>query len=78
MRQKLVRIGNSTGVIIPKVLLDNMKLDAGKYVFLEEDLINNSLLIRKENSTKTTFNPKFLKLLEDVNNNYKDALEQLA
>ncbi|MHB8362674.1 MAG: AbrB/MazE/SpoVT family DNA-binding domain-containing protein [Patescibacteria group bacterium] len=78
MKQKLVRIGNSTGVIIPKVLLDNMKLSAGRSILLEEDLVNNFLVIRKENSTKTTFSPKFLKLLEDVNNNYKDALEKLA
>lgn len=73
MKQKLVRIGNSTGVIIPKVLLYNMNLSAGRSVLLEEDLVNNFLVIRKENSTKTTFSPKFLKLLEDVNNNYNES-----
>ena len=80
MEQKIIQIGNSTGVILPKVLLEKIGLKPGSKVVIEQDLTGESLTISK-GGTKTNFpsiTPRFIDLLEKVNTNYGNALKQLA
>lgn len=80
MNQKIIQIGNSTGVILPKVLTDNLGLKPGTEVFIEQDLTGDALIISKEsnNYSHTSITPKFMELLENVNKNYGKALRELA
>ncbi len=80
MTQKIIQIGNSTGVIIPKSLLDLLGLKTGTEVKLEVDKATNSLVIQNRTSavTNSSITTHFLKILDKVNNQYGPALRQLA
>lgn len=80
MLQKIIQIGNSTGVIIPKSLLEEAGLQSGAEVIIEQDPIDNSLKITKKGakSISSSISPKFMKVLEKVNKNYGSALKELA
>ncbi|OGE32069.1 hypothetical protein A2631_03045 [Candidatus Daviesbacteria bacterium RIFCSPHIGHO2_01_FULL_44_29] len=80
MEQKVIQIGNSTGVIIPKPLLDGVGLKPGSQVVIETDPEDGSLIIREKGKAKkkTTISPEFLDMLARVNKNYGPALKELA
>jgi putative addiction module antidote len=80
MQQKIIQIGNSTGIIIPKALLDQVGLQAGNEVEIQEDQATKSLTIVKK-GTKikvSSINAHFLHVLDKVNKNYSSALKELA
>ena len=80
MQQKIIQIGNSTGVIIPKTLLDEIGLQTGQEVEIEQDKYNNSLIIVKKGAKAQTssISTHFLKILDKVNKQYGVALKELA
>ncbi len=80
MSQKIIQIGNSTGVILPKSLLEEVGLEPGAEVIIEQDPSDNSLRIVKKGAKilKSSISPKFMELLEKVNKNYGSALRELA
>lgn len=67
IQQKIIEIGNSSGVIIPREVLKKLKIRTGK-------MITISINEEKE----TTITPKFAKLLERVNKHYASALRELS
>ena len=80
MQQKIIQIGNSTGIIIPKILLDQVGLYAGNEIEIREDKTDNSLIISKKGAKlqSASLNKHFFKILEKVNKNYNSALKRLA
>lgn len=72
--QKLTKIGNSTGLIIPKQVLRDMDINAGENVYME--LVNNKLLVEKNDSEEIS--PEFLKIAESVEKRYRKDFEDLA
>ena len=38
MEQKIIQVGNSAGVIIPKPLLDQLNLEAGSQIIIEQEI----------------------------------------
>ena len=80
MTQKIIQIGNSTGIIIPKVLLDQIGLQPGSEVNVETDTHTNTLVIQNAETSKkaSSISPHFLKVLEKVNTEYEGALRELA
>lgn len=80
MIQKIIQIGNSTGIIIPKQILDSLDLKPGNEVLVEKDTTEDILTISKsgQNKKKVSVNPAFFSLLEKVNKNYGAALKELA
>lgn len=80
MTQKIIQIGNSTGVIIPKSLLIEIGLTQGSQVIIEKDPLTKSLSIRKkgEKSNRSSLSPRFLQLLDEVNTEYGSVLQELA
>lgn len=73
-KQKLTKIGNSIGIIIPKQLLDNLNLDVGNEVYLEQ--VQNKVVLDKNETTSVT--PEFLKVAESIGNRYSQAFEELS
>jgi putative addiction module antidote len=73
-KQKLTRIGNSVGIIIPKQLLDNLKLTVGNEIYLEQ--VQDKVILDKNESTSIT--PEFLKVAESIGNRYSEAFKELA
>lgn len=80
MTQKIIQIGNSTGIIIPKALLDSLGLQPGSEVTVETDAETNALIIQNSKSIKKTSSvtAHFLSVLEKVNKEYSNALRELA
>jgi putative addiction module antidote len=65
-------VGNSTGVTLPKEVLDRLKIKAGDTVYLTESPDGYRL---------TPYNPAFerqMKAAESLMRRYKDALRELA
>jgi putative addiction module antidote len=71
--QKLTKIGNSVGIIIPSQILEKLKIDVGTQVFVEQ--VQDKLLIEKENSSNIS--PEFMKVAESLADRYKEAFEEL-
>lgn len=78
MQQKIIQVGNSTGVIIPKSLLDQVGLQTGSEVEIEQDTQTNVLVISKKGQKRSSVSARFLEILERVNQKYQAALKELA
>jgi hypothetical protein len=78
MMQKIIRIGNSVGVIIPKVLNGN-HLRLGEMVNVEKDLASGTYTISKnKKSGISSITPHFFAILDRVNSQYGKALREIA
>lgn len=80
MTQKIIQIGNSTGIIIPKALLEKLGLKPGEEVQVEENTTMNAVTITKkgQKTTLLSVTPEFIAILDKVNKNYGAALKELA
>lgn len=80
MTQKIIQIGNSTGIIIPKKVLDQLGLKPGNEVSIDQNLTDKTLTIMKKGRKikQTLITPEFLTLIEKVNKNYGQSLKELA
>jgi len=72
--QKLKKIGNSVGIIIPSQLLEKLNIGVGTQIFIEE--IQDKLLIKKEQSNNIS--PQFLRIAESLADRYQTAFKKLA
>lgn len=79
MQQKIIPIGNSVGVIIPKELIDKIGLQVGSEVFIDKDPHGTSILIHKDkDALKSSLTPGFLKIVNNIHLKYGNALQELA
>lgn len=79
MEQNIIQIGNSTGVIIPKSLLEEVGLRSGSQVIIEKDLTGKSLRIIKKGAVNlSSVSAEFIEILEKVDKEYNVALKKLA
>lgn len=80
VQQRIIQIGNSAGVILPKTVLEHLGVKPGQFVSVESDKETGSIVITKEGNTKKsmTVSPHFLDILEKVNKEYGQALKKLA
>lgn len=79
MEQKVIKVGNSLGVIIPKTFAAQMRLQRGSIVFIEPDQTSTSFLVTKEKKSQlSSITPEFLRIIEKVNQRYGSALRKLA
>lgn len=76
-KQKLQKIGNSIGIILPKDIRDQLNLKVGTEVFLiRDDIDNNVVISRKEKISSIT--PEFYELVRKTADRYKSAMIELA
>ena len=73
-RQKLTKIGNSVGIILPKQLLDTLNLDIGEELYIEN--VQDKIVMEREKTSAVS--PEFLKIAENIGKKYKDAFKELA
>ena len=80
MLQKVIRVGNSYAVTIPRGFINEVKLKAGQKVRVEEDLDLETLTVQplRANLKQGNLTPEFLTWLKKFNAKYKDALRELA
>ncbi len=78
MDQKIIQIGNSAGIIIPKAILDQLRLEFGSQVVVQQDPNGESIMITKKGAKTSSVNSNFMDILEKVNKEYGLAFKELA
>lgn len=80
MQQKIIQIGNSSGIILPKELMSDLGIQAGSVVELEKDATGKGFHVSKKGikATSSSITPHFLHILDKVNKQYSYALKELA
>ena len=80
MQQTIIKIGNSSGIILPKELMAQVGLKTGSKVQLEQALNGQGFSVVKggKNVAHSSITPYFLNIVEKVNKRYSSALKSLA
>lgn len=79
MLQKIIRVGNSLAVTLPRQFTDEAKYHAGDMVHVETDASIKSVYVRPSTSTQTPgLTPEFKTWLDDVVKNEADIIKSLA
>lgn len=79
MLQKIIQIGNSIGVVIPKELARQTGVKAGSKIYMEKDHNGSTILISKnQKSFNSSITPDFLRIISNINKKYGPALQELA
>lgn len=78
MNQTVIPIGNSYGIIIPKQLMSQVGIKPGSVLTVQKDPNGNTLLLSQNGKIKSSITPDFLRVLDNVNNQYGEAFKNLA
>lgn len=80
MLQKIIQVGNSLAVTIPKAFADQVGWKAGEKISVIEDPESEALRIQqdKKHALKAGVTPEFYRWLKKFNTKYKTVLEELA
>ncbi len=78
MEQKVVKIGNSVGIIIPVNIAKGLGLKQGMKVYLDESQQKVSFTVSKRPGKLSSITPEFLEIIAKVNKHYGQALKALA
>lgn len=78
MMQKIIQIGNSIGIIIPKALSGD-HLKPGEKVIVEKDPASETYIISKNKRAGiSSITPHFFGVLDRINKQYGKALREIA
>ncbi len=77
MRQKIVKIGTSAGITLPKKIRDEMNLKVGEEVQINYDADKKSINLRPKDQLDEE-DQKIAKLTHSFINRYRSDLEELA
>lgn len=77
MAQKVLKVGKSAAVTIPKEILEEMRLKAGDEVIVEFDKKKRSMTIRPDEATSAR-QQKIAELTHNFIERYRKDLEELA
>lgn len=78
MLQKVIKVGNSLAVTIPKSYADTVQLKAGQKVFVDTDVDLDLLQVRTKGGTATNLTPEFKDWLDKTSNNHSQTIKELA
>ena len=78
MFYKLIKIGNATGVTIPKKLLSLLDMEKGEEVLIKPDLKNKSIVIKSIAVAKDEVNKDVVEGTKKFIKKYPKALKNLA
>ncbi len=79
MIQKIIKVGNSAAITIPKQFLKEAKMKVGDEVIVEENARNEMLLIKsKKRADYPSLTPEFFSWLDMVTKKYKEVIAELA
>lgn len=78
MLQKVIRVGNSLGFIIPKPIVNKLKLKAGDKIYSEIDEINHMLIFSKNPNPLKRMSPDITEWTKKFIYKNRKALEELA
>lgn len=78
MEQKVIQVGNSFAVTLPRDFVKKKNLKAGQKVFVEADADMDMVQIRTNNRAVVSLTPEFKHWLDRVTEEYEHAIKELA
>lgn len=79
MLQKIIQVGNSLAVTIPKDFAQAARFRRGEEVAVETDVVSKIFLIKpKQLAEKTSLTPEFFEWLNEMTSKYRKAIIELA
>lgn len=79
MIQKIIKVGNSAAITIPKIFLQEANLHIGEDVAIETNLQEKTLLLKPKNKANEMYlTPEFYQWLDTISEKYEDAIKELA
>lgn len=79
MIQKVIQVGNSLALTIPKSFVDKTGFKAGDEIYVQQDPDSKSLIITtKYQAKKMKLSPELFSWLNDMEEKYSDAIKELA
>lgn len=79
MIQKIINVGNSTAIIIPREFLNESGLKIGDEMIIEMNTKRQLLLIKpKSYLPKVSLTPEFFEWLDNFTKEYQPILKKLA
>ncbi|OGK30216.1 hypothetical protein A3B02_02165 [Candidatus Roizmanbacteria bacterium RIFCSPLOWO2_01_FULL_42_14] len=79
MIQKVIQVGNSLALTIPKSFIDQTGFKAGDELFVHQDLRSKSLIVTpKSNASKMKISPELFSWLYDIEEKYGEVIKELA
>lgn len=78
MKQTVIQIGNSQGIVIPSQIKRQMGLKKGQKLFLEMSTDKSSFIVSITERAAVSITPQFMQIVERVNKRYGKALKELA
>ncbi|MBI3619977.1 AbrB/MazE/SpoVT family DNA-binding domain-containing protein [Candidatus Roizmanbacteria bacterium] len=79
MTQKIIRVGNSVALTIPKSFIEETGYKVGDQVVVEHDIEHKMLLVKpKEASGMKSLTPEFFHWLENTAKKYENVIKELA
>lgn len=77
MKQKIIKIGNSAGIILPKEAKRELGIKLGDNVLVAVQNASMTITPIKE-KTNDDVDPKFAKMVDEFINDHEDVLKELA
>ena len=79
MFQKVIQVGNSLALTIPKSFVDKTGFKAGDEIYVQQEPNSKSLIITtKDQAHKMKLSPDLFSWLQDMEDTYADAIKELA
>jgi putative addiction module antidote len=79
MIQKVIQVGNSLALTIPKSFIDQTGFKVGDELFVQQDVKNKSLIVTtKDLAGKMKVSPELFSWLDSIEKKYEKAIKQLA
>ncbi|NCN03516.1 MAG: AbrB/MazE/SpoVT family DNA-binding domain-containing protein [Candidatus Pacebacteria bacterium] len=79
MIQKVIQVGNSLALTIPKSFIDKTGYKAGDEVFVHQEPKSKSLIITsKEHGEKMKVSPELLSWINEIEEKYTETIKELA
>ncbi|KXK10189.1 MAG: SpoVT / AbrB like domain protein [Microgenomates bacterium OLB23] len=79
MLQKVIQVGNSLALTIPKSFVDKTGFKAGDEIYVHQEPQSKSLIITtKDQAKKMKLSPDLFSWLNDMEEKYSEAIKDLA
>ncbi len=79
MIQKIIKVGNSAAVTIPKEFLTETGIQIGDELIIETNVAAQMFLAKtKKQAGKMSLTPEFYTWLDNISEKYKDVIKELA
>lgn len=79
MLQKVIQVGNSLALTIPKSFIDKTGFKVGDEIYVHQNPKSRSLIVTsKDQARKLKLSPDLFAWLNDVEDKYSDAIKDLA